>query len=109
MRLLLDTHAFLWAISDDGRLGTESRQLVFEQAEAVFLSHVSLWEIAIKRAHGRLQAPDGLADVLGASGIETLPVTGRDAERAATLPHHHRTCLRAGRPDRHCCHRRTSD
>ena len=34
MRLLLDTHAFLWAISDDARLGNSSRQLVFEQAEA---------------------------------------------------------------------------
>jgi len=44
MRLLLDTHTFLWAITDDPKLGPASRELITHQAGAVLFSHVSLWE-----------------------------------------------------------------
>jgi PIN domain nuclease of toxin-antitoxin system len=50
MRLLLDTHAFLWAISDEPRLGPRSRDLITTEASSVLISHVSIWEIAIKHA-----------------------------------------------------------
>ncbi len=53
MRLLLDTHAFLWAISDEPRLGPRSRDLITTEASSVLISHVSLWEIAIKHALAR--------------------------------------------------------
>jgi PIN domain nuclease of toxin-antitoxin system len=43
MRLLLDTHAFLWAISDEPRLGPRSRDLITTEASSVLISHVSLW------------------------------------------------------------------
>jgi len=52
MRLLLDTHAFLWAISDDALLGEVSRSLIVDQAERVLLSHISLWDIASKHCLG---------------------------------------------------------
>jgi PIN domain nuclease of toxin-antitoxin system len=45
MRLLLDTHTFLWAISDEPRLGPRSRALITTEASSVLISHVSLWEI----------------------------------------------------------------
>ena len=43
MRLLLDTHTFLWAISDEPRLGPRSRDLIATEASSVLISHVSLW------------------------------------------------------------------
>ncbi|MGB5134923.1 MAG: hypothetical protein WBN89_07090 [Prochlorococcaceae cyanobacterium] len=57
MRLLLDTHAFLWILTDDPRLGPVSRELITNAASGVFLSHVSLWEIAIKHALARHDMP----------------------------------------------------
>ena len=62
MRVLLDTHTFLWAISDDSRLGAVSRSLIFDQAERVLLSHISLWEIAIKHALARADMPVSAAE-----------------------------------------------
>jgi PIN domain nuclease of toxin-antitoxin system len=57
MRLLLDTHTFLWAISDEPRLGPRSRDLITAEASSVLISHVSLWEIAIKHALARSDMP----------------------------------------------------
>ena len=57
MRLLLDTHAFLWAISDEPRLGPRCRDLITTEASSVLISHVSLWEIAIKHALARCRMP----------------------------------------------------
>ena len=57
MRLLLDTHAFLWALLDEPRLGAQSRDLITTQASSVLISHVSLWEIAIKHALARSDMP----------------------------------------------------
>jgi PIN domain nuclease of toxin-antitoxin system len=57
MQLLLDTHAFLWAITDDPRLGPSSRELITTTASSVLLSHVSIWEIAIKHALTRADMP----------------------------------------------------
>ena len=76
MRVLLDTHTFLWAISDDARLGAVSRSLIFDQAERVLLSHISLWEIAIKHALARADMPVSAAEASSwadASGFELLP------------------------------------
>ena len=55
MRLLLDTHVFLWAITGDGRLKPASRRMI-EAAEDVFVSAASIWEIAIKAALGKIAA-----------------------------------------------------
>ncbi|HJP71682.1 MAG TPA: type II toxin-antitoxin system VapC family toxin [Candidatus Limnocylindria bacterium] len=57
--------------------------------ELQFSPIATVWEIEIKRAAGRLEAPDELIDVLGRGGIETLPVTAVDAVGAARLPMHH--------------------
>ena len=85
MRVLLDTHIFLWHTADPRRLTKEARRLI-EGAEAVFVSAASLWEIALKVTIGKLKAdPDDLIDVLERSGFSELHVTGRHAARVAKL------------------------
>ena len=90
MRLLLDTHAFLWWVSDWEQLPERARAAIADPENKVFVSAVSGWEIAIKKAKGRLVAPDGLAAVVEEKRFQHLPLTFEHAERAATLPAHHR-------------------
>ena len=90
MILLLDAHAILWWLADDPTLDAAARSAITDPANDVLVSAASIWEIEIKRALGKLVAPVGLVDALGAAGIDVLPITGRDAERAGSLPPHHR-------------------
>ena len=93
MRVLLDTHTFLWAISDDARLGAVSRSLIFSQAESVLLSHISLWEIAIKHALARADMPVSAAEAshwAEASGFDLLPLALEHILTLEQLPLHHR-------------------
>lgn len=90
MRLLLDTHAFLWWVSDFRHIAESARQVIADPDSEVFVSAVSGWEIAIKKAKGRLAAPDNLAAVVEEKRFAHLPLTFDHAERAATLPPHHR-------------------
>ena len=64
MRLLLDTHTLLWSISDEPRLGPRSRDLITTEARSVLISHVSLWEIAIKHALARSDMPVSAAQAI---------------------------------------------
>ena len=90
MRLLLDAHALLWWLADDPSLDRHARDLIADPANEVIVSAVTVWEIAIKRAIGKLSAPDGLAAVLERSGFIEAPVTAADAERAGGLEAIHR-------------------
>jgi len=90
MRLLLDAHALLWWLGDDPSLDRNARDLIADPANEVIVSAVTVWEIAIKRAIGKLSAPDGLAAVLERSGFIEAPVTAADAERAGGLEAIHR-------------------
>lgn len=89
MRLLLDTHALLWWLADDPTLSPRSRQAIADQRNVVLVSAASAWEIAIKRALGRLDAPEDLARALEESGLQPLPITVEHAVAAGTLPAHH--------------------
>ncbi len=89
-RLLLDTHVFLWWLADDPALGGETRAVIGAGDNTVFVSAVTGWEIAIKRALGKLQAPDGLNDAVSGEGFTHLPMTFLHGERAGALPLHHR-------------------
>jgi PIN domain nuclease of toxin-antitoxin system len=64
MRLLLDTHAFFWAISDEPRLGPRSRDLITTEASSVLISQVSLWEIASKHGLTRSDMPLSAAQAI---------------------------------------------
>jgi len=89
MRLLLDTHVFLWALSGSPALKPSARQGI-EAADAVYVSAASLWEIAIKVRLGKLAAdPHELAAAIQASGFIELAVTAAHAAGAAQLEAHH--------------------
>lgn len=89
MRLLLDTHVFLWAVADSRKLGAAARRLI-EEADEVSVSAASIWEIAIKSWLGKLAGDaESLAAAIDDSGFAELPVTGRHAAAVARLPLHH--------------------
>jgi PIN domain nuclease of toxin-antitoxin system len=88
--LLLDTHALIWALEDSPRLSPTARAAIEDADNIVLASAASAWEIAIKRALGRLEAPDDLTDALSAAGFTRRVVTFADVGRMASLPPHHR-------------------
>ena len=89
MRLLLDTHLFLWSTTDSRRLGRDVRRRITAASE-VFVSAASIWEIAIKVCLGKLAAnPADVVAAIDASGFIELPVTSEHAARVAELPLHH--------------------
>jgi PIN domain nuclease of toxin-antitoxin system len=89
MRLLLDTHVFLWAVVGSARLDAKARALI-ESAEAVHVSAVSIWEVAIKARLGKIEAdPDELCAAIGASGFSELPISSAHAAAVTRLPQHH--------------------
>lgn len=89
MRVLLDTHVFLWAVGGSRKLRADARSRI-RAAEAVFVSAASLWEIAIKAKLGKLDAdPEELAGAIEGSGFIELPVRAVHAARLPRLPSHH--------------------
>ncbi len=89
MRLLLDSHVALWWLENNAQLGERTREAI-TQADEVFFSVVTPWELGIKRALGKLTMPDGLADALMSSGVIPLAIAVEHAELAPALPPHHR-------------------
>ncbi|HEV8173527.1 MAG TPA: type II toxin-antitoxin system VapC family toxin [Actinoplanes sp.] len=89
MTLLLDTHIALWAITADATLGEEFLDRLRHDPD-IFLSPISLWEITIKQAIGKLGGPADLAEQVRDMGFRELPVTHVHAIAAGRLPPHHR-------------------
>ncbi len=89
-RLLLDTHALLWALDDDDALDEAARNAIVDPRNDVFVSAISIWEISIKRSLGKLKAPGDLISAVEASGFQELAVTFVHADHAGNLPPHHR-------------------
>lgn len=89
-RLLLDTHALVWWLSDVSRLSQAARAAIAEPRNDIFVSAISGWEIAVKRAKGRMTAPDHLSEMIEERGFNHLPLTFHHAEQAGNLPMHHR-------------------
>jgi PIN domain nuclease of toxin-antitoxin system len=87
--LLLDTHVLLWWLSDDRSLAKATRVTIADPETVVYVSAVSAWEIGIKKALGKLSAPDDLGDQLRAGGFSELPITIADGLLAGALPRHH--------------------
>lgn len=91
MRLLLDTQALIWTLSQPAKLPASVRSTLEDSANAVFASAASAWEIAIKRALGKLDFPSQvLSDALAAAAISELPVAMRHTLSLGSLPPHHR-------------------
>jgi PIN domain nuclease of toxin-antitoxin system len=90
VRLLLDTHAALWLLSEDQRLSARADELLTDSANEVLLSAAVVWEVAIKRSLGKLDVPDGFSGQLLEGGATPLPVTIEHARAVRSLPWHHR-------------------
>lgn len=89
MKLLLDTHVWLWWLRDDRRLPARFAAAVADPATQVFVSAASVWEAAIKTALGKLDVDADLAAQIEADGFTELPITARHAQLAGALPRHH--------------------
>jgi PIN domain nuclease of toxin-antitoxin system len=88
VNLLLDTHVLIWW--DEGRrLAAEARRAIAD-ADSVYVSAASAWEVAIKIGLGRLRPTRTVEQAVDESGFLELPVTFRHAERVGKLPPHHR-------------------
>jgi PIN domain nuclease of toxin-antitoxin system len=87
--LLVDAHVLLWWLADDGTLSHEARAAIADPTNDVIVSAATIWELAIKRAKGKLQAVPDLSAAVEAAAFSSLPVTAADAEAAADLPAHH--------------------
>lgn len=90
MRVLLDTHIYLWCVKDDRQLSKLARSLITE-AEEVYVSSVSIWEAAIKAQLGKLDV--NISDLAGAiadSGFLELPLIAKHAVELNQLPNLHR-------------------
>jgi PIN domain nuclease of toxin-antitoxin system len=94
MKALLDTHTFLWWITDDPRLSSNAYNFISDTTNTLFLSAASGWEIAIKASLGKTKIPENISaflfEQISVNAIEELPVRMNHALHVYTLPPHHR-------------------
>jgi PIN domain nuclease of toxin-antitoxin system len=90
MRLLLDTHVYLWCVKDDSKLSKIARTLILEAIE-VYVSSVSIWEASIKAKLGRLDVNiASLTASISKSGFLELPLTTKHVAEVHQLPAIHK-------------------
>ncbi|MCB0000251.1 MAG: type II toxin-antitoxin system VapC family toxin [Anaerolineales bacterium] len=94
MKLLLDTHTFLWFIAGDNQLDVYARQLIENPDNERYLSIASVWEITIKSSLGRLTVPTPpstlIREQVWANAIDLLTITPEQFDTLHTLPYHHK-------------------
>ncbi len=89
-RFLLDTHTLLWWLKNSDKLGEKAREKINNPDHFVYVSAVSIWEISIKKAIGKLKAPTDLAMIIKQKGFEPLPITLEHSESIGELPDIHK-------------------
>ncbi len=89
MRVLLDTYILLWWLSADEALPPRAAEVIADSRTVVLVSAASVWEIAIKKAVGRLDAPDDLLEALHANAFDALAITAAHTLAAGELPPYH--------------------
>ena len=94
MRLLLDTHAFLWWLAGDEALPAKARKAIADEGIDVFVSAASAWEISTKHRLGKLPGVGvivaGLDAAIASQGFAGLPISLRHGQAAGTLPGPHK-------------------
>ena len=86
MILLLDTHTLIWALEDNPALSAAAREAIIDGNNIVFVSAVSVWEISIKKALGKLDAPDTLLEEIERHRFTPLEIALEHGDRAGKLP-----------------------
>ena len=94
MKILLDTHTFLWWITGDQKLSGRAREIISDGSNELFLSAATGWEMAIKAQIGRLKLPGEpihfILEQMRINAIQSLPIQMNHALHVSTLPQHHR-------------------
>ncbi len=90
MRLLLDTHVFLWWDGGSASLNREAARLIADPVNQVFVSAASVWEIALKRRLGKLAFTGSPAAAISANGFFEAPVVAADGEAGGGLDWGHK-------------------
>lgn len=90
MKVLLDTPILVWWLADAKELVAEARAVIGAPTNVVFVSAVSVWELRIKEALGKVKLPADFAEVLEAQPFEWLAMTMTHAHALKQLPMHHR-------------------
>ena len=86
---LLDAHVLLWWLEDPARLSPSAQAAIRDEGSLIFVSAATVWEIAIKRAAGKLKVPGNLEERIIANRFIPLSITFAHAISAADLPRHH--------------------
>jgi len=90
VRLLLDTHVALWSLQDSPRLGKRARAVIVDGRNRVFVSAISVVEVAIKSASGKLHGADEFVELCAEAAFEELSLTAAHADGLRSLPDFHR-------------------
>lgn len=93
MRILLDTHIILWALTDSPRLPDAARNIILDEVNQIYFSSASIWEVAIKHSLSSAQMPVSSADLTGylrEAGYVELPICSIHAATVEKLPAHHK-------------------
>jgi PIN domain nuclease of toxin-antitoxin system len=94
LQVLLDTHAFLWWVSEEKKLPRKAAQIISDYRNTIYLSHASVWEMAIKAALGKLNLPEPAGSFAQkqckANQFQLLPISLEAIARIETLPRHHK-------------------
>lgn len=89
-RLLLDTHVLLWWLAHDPALGSAAYQAIRDARNDVYVSAATTWEASIKKALGKLEAPDDLDRIVEEERFLKLPISLYHGQVAGLLPPYHR-------------------
>lgn len=90
MRVLLDTHIVIWALSEPDKLSTKAKSLI-QDADQLFVSSASIWEMAIKSSLGKLEVDlDAITAELKRLGVNELAISWQHSKQVKLLPSYHR-------------------
>jgi PIN domain nuclease of toxin-antitoxin system len=85
-RFLLDTHVLLWWLDDSPKLGPRCKELIGDQRNEVFVSAATTWEISVKKALGKLEAPEDIDSIVEDEGFSKLPISLYYGQLPGSLP-----------------------
>jgi PIN domain nuclease of toxin-antitoxin system len=89
MRLLVDTHVFIWWDDSAAALSRDLREALTDPTNEVYVSAATVWEIAIKRRSGKINFAGEIVAAVAANGFQPLAIAPQHAEHAGGLPFHH--------------------